>query len=208
MGGSGDLDGLGDAGGKAALRARLLAARRALTAGERERAARALARHAGTLPELAGAATIAGYVSVGGEPGTRELLETLRERGVRVLLPVLCDDNDLDWARYEGPGSLVAGPRRLLEPSGPRLGRDAVLAAGTVLLPGLAVDASGTRLGRGGGSYDRVLERLTRAGARPVLMVLLYAHEVVAAVPREPHDHPVHAVLTPEGVRRFAAPTA
>ncbi|WP_241968071.1 5-formyltetrahydrofolate cyclo-ligase [Streptomyces sp. ICBB 8177] len=208
MKGIGDTDGIGGANGKAALRARLLAARRTLAAGEREEAARALARHAAALPELAGTGTVAGYVSVGGEPGTRELLETLRERGVRVLLPVLRDDNDLDWARYEGPGSLVAGPRGLLEPFGPRLGRRAVLAAGTVLLPGVAVDASGTRLGRGGGSYDRVLERLALAGAHPVLMVLLYAHEVVAAVPREPHDHPVHAVLTPEGVRRFAAPTA
>ncbi|MCZ9338458.1 5-formyltetrahydrofolate cyclo-ligase, partial [Streptomyces sp. TRM76130] len=80
---------------------------------------------------------------------------------------------------------------------------EAVTEAGVVLLPGLAVDRRGTRLGRGGGSYDRVLERLERAGARPALVVLLYGGEVVDRVPREPHDRPVDAVVTPEGVRRF-----
>ncbi|MYW06761.1 5-formyltetrahydrofolate cyclo-ligase, partial [Streptomyces sp. SID2563] len=59
------------------------------------------------------------------------------------------------------------------------------------------------RLGRGGGSYDRVLARLTAAGATPALIVLLYANEVTAHVPAEPHDFPVDAVVTPEGPRRF-----
>ncbi len=192
-------------GSKAELRERLLGARRARSGPGRAAAAAALARHALGLPELAGAATVAGYVSVGGEPGTGELLEALRARGTRVLLPVLCADNDLDWALHLGPDSLAAGPRGLREPSGARLGRDAVLTADVVLLPGLAVDREGMRLGRGGGSYDRVLARLARAGAAPALVVLLYADEVVARVPREPHDHPVHAVITPEGVRRFGS---
>ncbi|MDF3293837.1 5-formyltetrahydrofolate cyclo-ligase [Streptomyces silvisoli] len=199
---------MGDSGQGAAdkitLRADLLAARRAMTPPQRSAAARALAEHALELPQLAAAGTVAGYVSVGGEPGTRELLDVLRGRGVRVLLPVLRPDNDLDWAVYGGPDSLAQAGRGLLEPDGPRLGCDAVLGADTVLLPGLAVDAHGVRLGRGGGSYDRVLARLARAGAHPALVVLLYAHEVVARVPREPHDHPVHAVITPDGVRRFA----
>jgi 5-formyltetrahydrofolate cyclo-ligase len=78
-----------------------------------------------------------------------------------------------------------------------------VTAADVVLLPGLAVDARGMRLGRGGGSYDRVLSRLERAGAHPRLVVLLYDTEVVAQVPAEAHDKPVHAVVTPSGVRRF-----
>jgi 5-formyltetrahydrofolate cyclo-ligase len=95
----------------------------------------------------------------------------------------------------------------LLEPAGERLGPDAVLAADAVLLPGLAVDARGMRLGRGGGSYDRVLARLDRAGADPALVVLLYDSEVVDRVPGEPHDRPVHAVVTPSGVRRFRRPS-
>ncbi|MFD9355984.1 5-formyltetrahydrofolate cyclo-ligase [Streptomyces sp. NPDC060031] len=192
---------------KAELRGQLLAARRALSEEARRTAARALSRSALALPELADARTVAAYVSVGGEPGTHELLDALRRAGKRVLLPVLLPDNDLDWAAYEGPGSLAEtahpGKMRLLEPAGPRLGPGAVTGADAVLLPGLAVDGRGMRLGRGGGSYDRVLERLERAGAHPALVVLLYDEEVVARVPEEPHDHPVQAVATPSGVVRF-----
>ncbi|MER7518948.1 5-formyltetrahydrofolate cyclo-ligase [Streptomyces sp. NPDC126499] len=188
---------------KALLRRALLTARAAMTGEDTERAARLLADHALELAELADAGTVAAYVSVGREPGTRALLDTLRARGVRVLLPVLLPDNDLDWAEYEGAGSLAKAGRGLLEPVGARLGPEAVVGADAVLLPGLAVDGRGMRLGRGGGSYDRVLARLSRAGADPALVVLLYANEVVARVPEEPHDHPVHAVVTPEGVLRF-----
>ncbi len=188
---------------KAILRRRLLDARAALSPDDLARTAGELAGHGALLPELAGAATVAAYVSVGREPGTRALLDALRARGTRVLLPVLLPDNDLDWAVYEGAGALARAGRGLLEPTGPRLGPDAVCAADAVLLPGLAVDARGMRLGRGGGSYDRVLARLARAGKDPALVVLLYADEVVARVPEEPHDHPVHAVVTPEGATRF-----
>ncbi|GHG81532.1 5-formyltetrahydrofolate cyclo-ligase [Streptomyces griseocarneus] len=163
----------------------------------------ALGRRALELPELAGARTVAAYVSVGSEPGTRALLDALRARGVRVLLPVLLPDNDLDWALYRGADHLVRASKGLLEPDGERLGPDAVTGADAVLLPGLAVDGRGLRLGRGGGSYDRVLARLERTGADPARVVLLYDDEVVARVPEEPHDHPVHAVVTPGGVRRF-----
>ncbi|WP_190133394.1 5-formyltetrahydrofolate cyclo-ligase [Streptomyces mashuensis] len=193
-----------DPSDKARLRRSLLAARSALTAEERQAAEAALARRALELPELADAGTVAAYVSVGSEPGTRALLETLRARGVRVLLPVLLPDNDLDWALYRGPDHLLRAGRGLLEPDGERLGPAAVTGADTVLLPGLAVDGRGLRLGRGGGSYDRVLARLEHAGADPARVVLLYDDEVVARVPEEPHDHPVHAVVTPGGVRRFA----
>ncbi|TWD22916.1 5-formyltetrahydrofolate cyclo-ligase [Streptomyces sp. T12] len=169
--------------------------------------AEALARHALALPELAGAGTVAAYVSVGSEPGTLALLDALRARGMRVLLPALLPDNDLAWGVYEGAGSLVpvrhGGRMTLLEPAGERLGPDTVTEADAVLLPGLSVDARGMRLGRGGGSYDRVLARLGRAGVHPALVVLLYDGEVVERVPEEPHDRPVHAVVTPSGVRRF-----
>ncbi|MET9516793.1 5-formyltetrahydrofolate cyclo-ligase [Streptomyces sp. NPDC002994] len=176
-----------------------------LTRDDVEKAAAVLARVALELPELADAGTVAAYVSIGSEPGTRALLDALRARGVRVLLPVLLVDNDLDWAAYEGAEQLARARLGLLEPRGARLGVEAVLEADAVLLPGLAVDGRGMRLGRGGGSYDRVLARLEAAGARPHLVVLLYDEEVVARVPREPHDHPVSAVVTPGGVRRFTA---
>ncbi|MFD4031617.1 5-formyltetrahydrofolate cyclo-ligase [Streptomyces sp. NPDC058637] len=188
---------------KALLRRELLASRRLLSVEDVENAAAVLAATAYALPEVAGARTVAAYVSVGREPGTHALLDTLRARGVRVLLPVLMPDNDLDWAEYEGAEHLVPAGRGLLEPDGVRLGPRAVLGADVVLLPGLAVDRRGMRLGRGGGSYDRVLARLSAAGADPALVVLLYDDEVVARVPEEPHDHPVDAVVTPAGARHF-----
>ncbi|WP_330339463.1 5-formyltetrahydrofolate cyclo-ligase [Streptomyces sp. NBC_00557] len=192
---------------KRTLRRAFLSVRNRLTDDDVAATARALAERALELPELARARTVAAYVSVGTEPGTPALLDALRARGARVLLPALLPDNDLDWGEYTGPDSLArirhGGKMALLEPSGARLGPDAVTAADVVLLPGLAVDARGMRLGRGGGSYDRVLARLERAGARPRLVVLLYDTEVVAHVPAEAHDKPVHAVVTPSGVRRF-----
>ncbi|MGW4565151.1 5-formyltetrahydrofolate cyclo-ligase [Streptomyces sp. NPDC004561] len=190
-------------------RREFLAVRNRLTQDDVRGSGRALAARALELPELADARTVAAYVSVGSEPGTLALLDALRARGVRVLLPALLPDNDLDWGEYAGPDSLAriqhGGKMALFEPAGERLGADAVTAADVVLLPGLAVDERGMRLGRGGGSYDRVLARLDRAGARPRLVVLLYDTEVVARVPAEPHDRPVHAVVTPSGVRRFTS---
>ncbi|MCF1650039.1 5-formyltetrahydrofolate cyclo-ligase [Streptomyces indiaensis] len=192
---------------KRSLRREFLAVRNRLTADDLRETSAALARQALGLPELAEADTVAAYVSVGSEPGTLALLDALRARGVRVLLPALLPDNDLDWGAYEGQESLArirhGGRMALFEPVGERLGPDAVTTADAVLLPGLAVDARGMRLGRGGGSYDRVLARLERAGAHPALVVLLYDSEVVEHVPEEPHDRPVHAVVTPSGVRRF-----
>ncbi|KMS72286.1 5-formyltetrahydrofolate cyclo-ligase [Streptomyces leeuwenhoekii] len=200
-------DGRATQSDKRRLRREFLAVRNRLTADDVRETAVALARRALELPEVAHARTVAAYVSVGTEPGTLALLDALRARGARVLLPVLLPDDDLDWGEYGGEGSLArvrhGGRMELREPSGPRLGPDAVTGADVVLLPGLAVDGRGLRLGRGGGSYDRVLARLERAGARPALVVLLYDAEVVARVPEEAHDQPVDAVVTPSGVRRF-----
>lgn len=201
-----------DQAGKAALRRTLLAARAAVPRDEAEAAGRRLARRALELPELAQARTVAAYVSVGREPATRELLEELRGRGTAVLLPVLLADGDLDWAEYGGPDALRAAGRGLLEPAGARLGPAAVRGAQAVLLPGLAVDGRGMRLGRGGGSYDRVLARLAGGGGDGhdgggvALVVLLYDGEVLDRVPAEPHDRPVTAAVTPSAVHRFPRP--
>ncbi len=195
---------------KRTLRRAILAVRSGLPVNDVREKEDAFARCALALPELAHARTVAAYVSVGTEPGTLALLDALHARGVRVLLPVLLADNDLDWGVYEGADSLVrvqyGGRMALYEPVGTRLGPQAVTEADAVLLPGLAVDGRGLRLGRGGGSYDRVLARLERAGADPALVVLLYDTEVVDRVPAEPHDRAVHAVVTPSGVRRFGVP--
>src|SRR3954463_4166392 len=112
--------------GKRMLRRGFLTVRDGLTADDVREAGAALAERALDLPELASARTVAAYVSVGSEPGTLALLDALRARGVRVLLPALLPDNDLDWGEYAGPDSLApiqhGGKMALFEPSGDRLG--------------------------------------------------------------------------------------
>ena len=114
-----------------------------------------------------------------------------------LLLPALVSDRDLDWAAYEGNLTAGATLPRLWRPEGSRLGVGAISAADIVLVPALAVDMAGTRLGRGGGSYDRALARV-RPGV-PVI-ALLYPDELVPVLPSEPYDRPVTAVLTPAGL--------
>jgi 5-formyltetrahydrofolate cyclo-ligase len=135
---------------------------------------------------------VAAYVAVGTEPDTAALLAALAARGVEVLLPVLLPDGDLDWARADG--QLAPGRHGLLEPQGQRLGRDALTGCSVVVVPALAVDRTGTRLGRGGGSYDRALPR-----TGGWVVALLHDGEMVAELPSEPHDRPVDAVVTPSG---------
>jgi 5-formyltetrahydrofolate cyclo-ligase len=179
---------------KAALRSGLLAARAELTAEQRTAAARAIRDALLERPEVQMAGTIAAYYSVGAEPDTRGLLFALWKRGSYVLLPLLRPDGDLDWASYEGPESLVPGPRGLLEPGEPPRGPGAVARADVVLAPALAVDRAGNRLGRGGGSYDRALARV---GPLVPLIALVYDAELLDRVPAEPHDVKVRAAVSP-----------
>jgi 5-formyltetrahydrofolate cyclo-ligase len=146
------------------------------------------------MPEVSAAGTIAAYYSVGTEPGTHSLIFALWKRGSYVILPVLLPDGDLDWASYEGPDSLAPGPRGLLQPTEPVRGTATVARADVVLVPALAVDAEGNRLGRGGGSYDRALARVS--GQVPTI-ALLYDGELLPSVPADPHDRPVRAVARP-----------
>jgi 5-formyltetrahydrofolate cyclo-ligase len=183
-----------EAAGKAALRAKILAARAARPSGERSEAGRLIRDHVLSLPQAQMAGTVAAYVSVGTEPDTRSLIYGMWKRGTYVILPVLRPGGDLDWASYEGPDSLVPGPKGLLQPSEPPRGVDAVARAALVLVPALAVDTSGNRLGRGGGSYDRALARV---GPRVPVIALLNDGELIDHVPAEPHDRPISLVALP-----------
>jgi len=186
---------------KASLRTRLVAARRQLAPGQRSAAARSVRDAVLSLPEAQMAGTVAAYYSIGTEPDTRGLVFGLWKRGTYVLLPVLRDDGDLDWASYEGPDSLRPGPRGLTEPSEPPRGVTAITSADLVVVPALAVDHSGQRLGRGGGSFDRALARV---GASVPVVALLYDTEFLASVPAGPHDQPVRLVARPAtGVTRL-----
>lgn len=177
--------------GKRGWRARLLATRAELSPGDLDAAADAVCRH--VLERVGGRRRIAAYVPVGREPGSLRMLDALRDGGTEVLLPVVVADG-LDWARYDGPAELVAGSFGTRAPSGPRLGRGAVATADAVLLPALAVDHGGVRLGRGGGYYDRALAVVPTG--RP-LIALLHDGELVLRLPADPWDRTVTAVVSP-----------
>lgn len=125
--------------------------------------------------------SVAGYAPMRTEPGSNELLEQLQARGVQVIVPLVLDDRDLDWTRYADTQPL---------------GVDTIARVDAVLVPALAVARDGTRLGRGGGSYDRALARVA-TGTQVV--ALLFDDELVEELPREQWDVPVSAVVTPSG---------
>ena len=160
----------------------------------RTQASRLIRDHVLGMPEVSAAGTIAAYYSIGAEPDTHGLIFGLWKRGSYVVLPVLMPDGDLDWASYEGPDSLAPGPRGLLEPVEPPRGPGTVARADVVLVPALAVDARGYRLGRGGGSYDRALARV---GGQVPTIALLYDDELLPAVPTDAHDQPVRVAARP-----------
>jgi 5-formyltetrahydrofolate cyclo-ligase len=176
------------------MRRRLVAARAAMPDAERAAAARLIRDHVLEMPEVAAAGTVAAYYSVGTEPDTHGLVFALWKRGSYVVLPVLLPDGDLDWASYEGPDSLAAGPRGLLQPVEPVRGPGTVARADVVLVPAVAVDVNGRRLGRGAGCYDRALARV---GGQVPTIGLIYDDELVPSVPAEPHDRTVRAVARP-----------
>jgi 5-formyltetrahydrofolate cyclo-ligase len=183
-----------DRGSKPWWRARLRAQRRALTPPQRAALTNALVSAVAAVP----GETICGFVPIGDEPGATDpaaVLAALTAGGRRLLLPVVTGAAPLDWARYEGPEALVDGPHRLREPAGPRLGPAAIGSAATVLVPALAVDRSGVRLGQGGGHYDR---SLPLAGPGAALLAVVREAELVAELPSEPHDVRMTGILTPE----------
>jgi 5-formyltetrahydrofolate cyclo-ligase len=188
-----DLTPPGAAVAKIALRDQIRTARRRLSVAELGARGRDLADVVTAHPEVRRAATVAAYVSVGPEPGTGLLLESLAALGKRIIVPVVLPDLDLDWGTWRGPTSLVPARFGLLEPVD-RLGREAIATADVVLVPGHAVSSSGDRLGQGGGCYDRALGRVPVG--TPVVC-LLYDGEVGLEIPVDAHDRPVTAAATP-----------
>lgn len=173
-------------------RTALVSARRALPADERAARAAALAAAAVDVAATTGGPVCA-YLPIGSEPGSPELVAALHRAGHEVLLPVVpAEPGPLDWAAYTGPRSLGEGPLGLREPTGERLGPEAIARARLVLVPGLAVDRRGVRLGRGAGYYDRTLQL---AAPDVPIIIVLNDEELVDRLPAEPHDRPVTGAL-------------
>lgn len=180
---------------KAELRAAILAGRRAVPPDQRRADAEALGRHLAELMDSG--ATFCAYVPVGSEPGSLAMLDDLVRGGVRVLLPVAREDagepEPLRWGEYRA-GELVDARFGLREPPAPWRPASAIAAAAVVLVPALAVDRRGVRLGRGAGFYDRSLV-LADPAAR--LIAVVRDEELVDWLPGEVHDVPMTHALTP-----------
>jgi 5-formyltetrahydrofolate cyclo-ligase len=183
--------------GKAALRQQLQAARRRVADDVRAAEARMLSEH---LERMANSgSTVCAYVPVGAEPGSIEMLDVLLRRAGRVLLPVARTNADdvplpLRWGEYRSDG-LAQGRWGLLEPLEPWLPESALTEASLVLVPALAVDRSGVRLGRGRGFYDR---SLACRDPRARLVAMVRDDEFVDELPSEPHDVRMTHALTPK----------
>jgi 5-formyltetrahydrofolate cyclo-ligase len=171
---------------------------------------------------LAPGSTVAGYEPLRTEPGSTELLTELAAAGYRVLVPITLADLDLDWREFGStsddgspdsaePGSASNSGEPASSPHSDKSGRppasdmfsqpgalgvQAIGDAAVVLLPAFAVDGAGRRLGRGGGSYDRAVNRI---GPTVLTVALLFADELVATLPTDPWDRPVRAAVTPDG---------
>ncbi|MEV5838366.1 5-formyltetrahydrofolate cyclo-ligase [Nocardia sp. NPDC052112] len=177
---------------KHAWRAEIIARRAAMTSADQASEARELAH---SVTELDVPAWVCAYVPVRGEPGSTAMLTALRAAGARVLLPVTGPPGPLQWAEFTGADALRRAEFGLLEPVGAVLA-DAITLAELILVPALAVDRRGVRLGRGAGYYDRTLP-----AARPTarLIAVVRDDELLDRLPEEPHDLRMGWALTPRG---------
>jgi 5-formyltetrahydrofolate cyclo-ligase len=183
---------------KAALRRAARAARAELSRGERELASAAAVARLASLPELRPTHHVALYAASSDELDLAGLVEVLRRRRVETLFPRVRAD-DIELVRASDLRTLVLGYRGVAEPPGPAIDLEIVDA---VLLPGVAFDPVGGRLGQGGGHYDRLLRRLP---AHVLRIGVGFACQLVPRVPRAPHDEVVDLVVTDRAVYRTRA---
>jgi 5-formyltetrahydrofolate cyclo-ligase len=171
--------------------------------------AETIARFAGDLG-LAPGAVVAGYFPFRDEADPRALMSALSQKGHGLALPTVAPDKPLVFRAWKMGDVLHANTSAYGIPE--PLASAAAVVPDLVLVPLLAFDAMGHRLGYGGGFYDRTLSSLARAQPPPAnpsaraplrAVGIAYAGQEVAALPREAHDHPLDAVITENGLRRF-----
>jgi 5-formyltetrahydrofolate cyclo-ligase len=185
---------------RAELRRQLRALRAALSPGERLAAADAVARHLGSQPRLRQPGYVAGYWAVNGELPLHAVQLRLAP-GQVWCLPVVQDDGHLRFAPWRAGDPLQPSRHGIPEPT---LAPEATLAPQdmqVVLLPLLGFDAAGTRLGMGGGYYDRSFAFRQGRAAPPLLVGVGFACQELPALAPEPWDVPLDALLTERGFR-------
>jgi 5-formyltetrahydrofolate cyclo-ligase len=187
---------------KTALRRRLRAMRVAITADARAAAHRAMARY---LEQLLLASPVAAaekehvlglYAAMPGEADPRGVCERLPAGWVAAWPRVAGDALELVSCRED---ELVTGYRGIREPPGDRAARR-LEEVGVLIVPALAVDPHGHRLGQGGGHYDRLLARLREVAPGAIVVGLAYAAQILARIPVEAHDQRVDVVLSEHGL--------
>ena len=183
---------------KSAVRRAVRMRRAAVPASVRAERDRAIRDHLASV--VTEGMVVCAFVPDDDEAGGPDLPETLALAGAQVLLPVSPAVGALGWAAYAGPADLRPGRFGIPVPSAAPEGPDRIAEADLVFVPSVAVDRTGTRLGRGGGYYDRTLA-LARPDTR--LLAVLDPEDVLDHVPSEPHDRPVTGVVTPDGVLDF-----
>jgi 5-formyltetrahydrofolate cyclo-ligase len=184
---------------KAALRVKARAARASLDHAERAEAARAAAGHFFEGIALKPDDVVAAYWRIRDELDCQPILVRLMDSNQKVVLPVVTGEEEpLDLRVWEQGASLYEAGFGTLAPSdlAPRAEPD------IVIMPLLGFDSKGTRLGYGGGYYDRTLAGL---GRKPLLVGLAFAAQELDEIPREAHDVPLDAVVTEAGVRHFGS---
>lgn len=148
---------------------------------------------------------VCAYISMGSEPPTGQLLAALCHSGRTVYVPVCEADFQLSWVRWTPEVPLAASTLApVMEPLGSRINYEQLGSVTALLIPALAVDASGVRLGQGGGYYDRFLSSLDRGPARSVAVAAVVRDSEVLPEGTLPHDEldiPVRHILTPSGHR-------
>lgn len=183
---------------KTALRESARTARRGLEPGERQIASQAAVARMLALPELRRARTVLLYAALAEEADPSPLVPVLVERGKRLLYPRVAGD-DLELVAARDVTALAIGYRGIAEPAGPRVDPAQVDLA---VIPGVAFDLLGGRLGQGGGHYDRLLPLLPDGCLR---VGLCFSCQVVPFVPRDAHDEPVDVVVTERATYRTDA---
>ena len=135
------------------------------------------------------------YHSIGREVVTLPIIETLIRQGKQVALPVCTQTRDLEARAILSLAEVVETGRFGLKEPGPEAPPVAAADLDLIVVPGVAFDTTGNRLGHGMGYYDRFL---ARAGSRSFKLALAYDFQIVPQVPAENHDIKMDALLTPE----------
>ena len=179
---------------KAALDARK-AFVRTLSDGQRAKLEHKLARHLTSM--FAGVSVVGGYCPLGSEISPLAAMEEARAVGAIVGFP--CFSNPAKPFRFLAGDPLEPGPFGIMQPAK----RHPVVQPDLVLVPLIAIDGSGTRLGRGKGHYDRALVSLKKSGAR-LIGVGWSIQRLADTIPVDAWDVPLDGFASPEGLEVFA----